>query len=87
MHFTSIDHERNFGNFMEKANANYNEPDYVAALYLLSSPLLARRTLSYIKRRGIKFPDLFEAIKPWSCSERALVVFCLIIVKIVSFAV
>lgn len=73
MVFQDTDHEQNFGLFVEKTECGYGEPDYMAALFLLSTPLLARRTMNHVKRRAIEFPKLLELIKPWSSSEKALV--------------
>ena len=72
MNFLSEYHKQTFEEFSFLAQAKPREKEYRAALYLLSSPLLARRTKKYIEPRGIRFEDLKETAKPWSSSERAL---------------
>jgi hypothetical protein len=61
------------GNMPEWVESN---PEWKAALYLLDSPLLqgknTRRWVNF-EWREIDFPSLMEASKPWSSSERLLV--------------
>ena len=58
---------------MRKAKVASSEKDWHATLFILSSPLLAKKCSKYVKSRKILFPELMEAAGPWSSSEKALV--------------
>jgi hypothetical protein len=73
MMFIDIDHQEKFNEFAMKAGITDQEKDWQAALFILSSHLLARRCAKYVNRREIGFTELMDEIKPWSSSEKALV--------------
>lgn len=73
MEWADYEHMQLYWEFMAKAKAKESQFEWAAALFLLSSPLLAKRCAKYIKPRSICFTELMEAAKPWSSSEKALV--------------
>ena len=73
MEFADVEHTEQYRNLMGKATAKDSESDWAAALFLLSSPMLARRCAKHVKPRKISFTELMEETKPWSSSEKALV--------------
>lgn len=72
MRFKDEHHAAKFKELILRAQA-HGERDYTAALFLLSSPLVARRCSKYVEPRGIKFTALIKASAPWSSSEKGLV--------------
>lgn len=73
MNFQDSSHEVTFRKFMAKAGAGYNDPEYLAALFVLSSNLLAGRTERYVDRMRIHFRELVGGMESWSSSEKSLV--------------
>lgn len=73
MRFKDGHHKAKFDELTLTALASRRERDYIAALYILSSPLLAWRCSKYVECRGIKFIALKRASAPWSSGEKALV--------------
>lgn len=71
--YHDYEHMQNFKKFMAQAKAKESEAPWVAALFLLSTPLLAKKCAKYVKPRKIYFSELIEAAKPWSSSEKAIV--------------
>lgn len=73
MEFTDIDHQERYRELLKKAQVKESEADWRAALFLLSSPLLAGKGAArYVQPRKIELSDLMKAAGPWSSSEKAL---------------
>jgi hypothetical protein len=49
------------------------DAEYVAAVHVLTAPILAARTPGYITPDGIRFDRLLEASRSWSHGEQLLV--------------
>lgn len=73
MEYHDYEHMQNFKKCMAQAKAKESEASWVAALFLLSSPLLSIKCAKYIKSREIYFTELLEASKAWSSGEKGLV--------------
>lgn len=73
MKFADVEHLECFQELIKKAKAGDSEKNWRATLFLLSSPLLARRCAKYVERQKILFPRLMEESRPWSSGEKALV--------------
>lgn len=69
----STDHLNRFRAFAQKAKTNSSEPDFVAAIYVLSAPLLSGKVDNYIGDRIINFSEMMVAMNPWSSGEKALI--------------
>lgn len=74
MDFLNITHMESFKELVKKAKARPGEKELKAALFLLSSPLLAGKdTGRYVEEGTIRFSELVSKMGPWSSGERALV--------------
>ncbi len=69
----AADHLNRFRTLAIKAGARCNEPEYMAALYLLSAPVLASRVEGHVEYRQIRFSKLAGVAEPWGGGEKALV--------------
>ena len=73
MKFTDDLHREKFHEMVGKCQARPGEKDLLAAVYLLSSPLLAgKRVEKYIRPGEIRFSELMESSGAWSSGEKGL---------------
>lgn len=74
MKFADSGHFKYFQKLIKGTRARRDKKDWLAALFLLSAPLLAgKRTEEYVGCGMIRFAELKQKMKPWSSSEKAFV--------------
>ncbi len=71
--FCSADHKVRFGKLVQKVGAKYSEAEYMAALYLLGTPLFVHKVEEYVEYRQIRFSKLVCVAESWGSGEKALV--------------
>ena len=75
MKFTDSDHEQRYREMAAICQFQPGEKDFAAAIFLLSSPLLAYKVNAskHMIPGEIRFAGLMKKIGPWSGSEKAMV--------------
>lgn len=75
MKFANQEHEKRYQELAAICQPNSRAKDFPAALFLLSSPLLARKSdvAKHVRPGSIIFSKLMEQIGPWSSGEKGLV--------------
>lgn len=72
MHFADKLHHKKFQEMMRICHKRQMENDYLAAIFLLSSPLLGKKAEKYIWPGEIRFSELMERCGVWSSGEKGL---------------